>query len=51
MTQPDAGGAAFNPMVRTEDNTPEPDDCAPERDQDQADDGRSTGEDDVDGVR
>lgn len=41
MTQPEAGGAAFNPMVRTEDNAPEPpanEPCADVRD-DQADDG------------
>jgi hypothetical protein len=42
----DAGGAAFNPMVRTEDHAPEPpaeDSCADVRD-DQADDGHSTEE-------
>jgi len=45
----DAGGAAFNPMVRTEDNTPAPepdDERVDERDcNDQADDGQTTGED------
>lgn len=44
----DAGGAAFNPAVRTEDNAPAPepdDDRAGERDcNDQADSGRPTGE-------
>lgn len=41
----DAGGAAFNPTVRTEDNVPDgpQDDRAGERD-DQADDGHSTEE-------
>jgi hypothetical protein len=46
----DAGGAAYNPMVRTCDHVPaepEPDDRAQERrDDDQADDGQLSGEDD-----
>jgi hypothetical protein len=46
MSTPTSGGAAFNPAVRTEDNTP-----APEPDDEQcdtsneADDGQTTGED------
>lgn len=45
----DAGGAAFNPMVRTEDGPAEPEppetDCAePERDDNETDD-RISGED------
>lgn len=46
MTTSESGGAAFNPMVRTEDNAPEPpadEPCAGERDN-QADDGHSTEE-------
>lgn len=42
----DSGGAAFNPMVRTEDNAPEPDgDGAVHDNTDEADDGQVNGED------
>lgn len=45
----DAGGAAFNPMVRTKDNAPAPepgDDRADEAcDSNEADSGQATGED------
>lgn len=40
----DAGGAAFNPTVRTEDNAPEPDDDKRDT-SNEADDGQATGED------
>jgi hypothetical protein len=39
MSTPTSGGAAFNPAVRTEDNTP-----APEPEGDRADDQRDCGE-------
>ncbi len=49
MTQPIAGGAAFNRLVRTRDNAPAPepeDDRAEQaRDSNEADTGQSTGED------
>lgn len=46
MTTSESGGAAFNPMVRTEDNAPEPPADEPRTDEcdDQADDGHSTEE-------
>lgn len=50
MTAPDSAGAAFNPVVHTQDHAPEPPE-ADDRDTTEADDGPDTGEDRADGVR
>lgn len=47
----DAGGAAFNPTVRTEDNVPDHDDPRDERDETQADEGQDTEGEQGNGVR
>jgi len=42
---PESRGAAFNPMVRTEDNAPDPDQGAEQETTTEADDGQVTRED------